>query len=138
MTGCALSASTVAVVAVGGATGAVARHAVGEVFPADGFPWGTLVVNVAGSFLLALLPALAVVRRHHLLPPALGPGLLGGFTTLSAYSEESRVLLADGRPVVAGTYVVGTLVACLVAVAFADRFSPPGERARFESQEGDR
>ena len=133
-----LHASSVAAVAVGGAAGAVLRHLLGESFPTHGFPWVTFAINVSGSFLLALLPALAVVRRHPLLPPALGPGLLGGYTTLSAYSEESRVLVADGRPAVAAAYVVGTLVACLLAVALADRFSAPGARARFQSAEGDR
>jgi fluoride exporter len=125
------------VVAVGGAVGAVARHLLDHLVPLAG-PWVTLAINVSGSFLLALLPALAVVRRHPLLPPALGPGVLGGFTTLSAYSEESRVLVADGRLAVAATYVVGTLVACLLAVALADRFSAPGERARSDFEEGDR
>jgi CrcB protein len=130
-------APVMAVVAVGGAVGAVARHLLDSHSPvAD--PWTTLAINVAGSFLLALLPGMAVVRRHALLPPALGPGLLGGFTTLSAYSEQSRVLVADGRPAVAATYVVGTLVACLLAVALAGRFNAPEEDARLESEEGHR
>jgi CrcB protein len=129
--------SAVAAVAAGGALGAVLRHLLGEAFPADGFPWTTWAVNVSGSFLLALLPALAVVRRHPLLPVALGPGLLGGYTTLSAYADESRALLAEGRVGVASLYVTGTLVACLLAVALADRFTSPAERHEFADEEGD-
>ncbi len=140
MTGRPLHAPTIAVVAVvagGGAVGAVARHLLGELSPVAG-PWTTLAINVSGSFLLALVPALAVVRRHPLLPLALGPGLLGGYTTLSAYSEEGRVLIADGRLVVAAAYVLGTLVACLIAVALADRLSAPRAHDRSANAEGDR
>lgn len=83
------------------------------------FPWATLAVNVAGCFALALLPALPAVRDRALLLVALGPGLLGGFTTLSAYVEEARALVADGHTGLAAAYVVGTLGACLLAVAAA-------------------
>jgi CrcB protein len=113
----------VAAVAVGGALGALARWGLSEAFPndADAFPWTVFAINVAGSFVLALLPALAVVRRRRLLAVGLGPGVLGGFTTLSAYSEEARALLDQGRAGTAALYLVGTLAACLVAVAVAER-----------------
>jgi fluoride exporter len=121
VTGRTLPISAVAAVAAGGAAGAVLRHLLGDAFPTDGFPWTTFAINISGSFLLALLPALDVVRRRPSIAAALGPGLLGGYTTLSAYTEESRVLLADGRVAVAAAYVVGTLVSCLLAVALAER-----------------
>lgn len=118
----------VAAVAVGGAAGALARWGIGEAFPAepDAFPWATFAINVVGSFLLALLPAFAVVRRRPALAVGLGPGLLGGFTTLSAYSEQARALLDAGRTGAAGAYLLGTLAACLVAVAVVARLVPPG------------
>ena len=78
-----------------------------------------------------------VVRRHRLAPPLLGTGLLGGFTTLSAYSEHTRVLLAAGHPGTAAAYFLGTLAACLLAVAVGDRFSSAPARAEFEDEEGD-
>jgi CrcB protein len=53
---------------------------------------------------------------HRLARPFLGTGLLGGFTTFSAYAVETRQLLAAGRPAVAAAYVVGTLVAALAGV----------------------
>lgn len=117
----------VAAVAVGGAAGALARWGIGEAFPAepDAFPWATFAINVVGSFALALLPAFAVVRRRPALAVGLGPGLLGGFTTLSAYSEQARALLDAGRTGAAGAYLLGTLAACLVAVAVVARLVPP-------------
>lgn len=112
-------------VALGGAAGAVLRWAVGEVVPgSSGFPWATFAVNVSGSAALAALPLLAVVRRREWLFAALGPGLLGGYTTLSAYSEQARALLADGHALTAFAYVAGTLAACLLAVAVVQRRAP--------------
>jgi len=129
----------VAVVALGGAAGAVARWALSEAFPdpAGGFPWTTFAVNVTGCLLLALLPALAVVRTSRVLPPLLGTGVLGGYTTLSTYAEQSRALLDAGEVTTAAAYVVGTLAACLVAVTLADRFSSALQRSWFEEREGD-
>ena len=117
-------------VAVGGALGALLRWTLTEVFPdpADGFPWTILAINVAGSFVLALLPALTSVRRRPVLVAGLGPGLLGGFTTLSAYSEQARALLASGHTGLAASYLLGTLGACLLAVALADLWPTSRER----------
>ena len=129
----------VVVVAVGGALGAVLRVAVGEALPASPheFPWPTLGVNVGGSALLALLPAVDAVRRRPLLPPLLGTGVIGGFTTLSGWAQETHDLVDAGRPASAAVYALGTLVACLVAVALVDRLSTPAERATFDAEEGD-
>jgi CrcB protein len=124
-------------VAVGGALGAVARWGLGEAFgEASGFPWTTFGINVAGSFVLALLPAVAAVRRSRVLALGLGPGLLGGFTTLSTYAEQSRALLADGHDLLAASYVLGTLAVCLAAVAVAHRLSSPLAQREFEDEEG--
>jgi len=103
----------------------------------SGFPWTTFTINVVGAFLLALLPALSRVRRNPHLPPFLGTGILGGFTTLSAYSEQARALVADGSAGLAGVYVIGTLVACLGAVVVADHFSTAPARTEFDDEEGD-
>lgn len=128
-----------AAMAVGGAAGALARWGLTEAFPADAdaFPWSTFAINVVGSALLALLPAFAVVRRERLLAVALGPGVLGGFTTLSAYSEQTRALLDHGRTGTAAVYVLGTLAACLVAVAVADHWSTQPQRQVFADEGGD-
>ena len=93
--------------------------------PGDGFPWTIVAVNVAGAALLALLPALAAVRRSQPLTVFLGPGVLGGFTTMSTASEQTRALLAGGHEVVAAASVVATLAAALAAVWLVSRLAPP-------------
>lgn len=132
-------ARLVAAVALGGAVGASVRYLLERAHPATAgaFPWTTFAINVSGALLLALLPALPVVRRRPLLPPALGTGVLGGYTTLSTYSEESRALLAGDHPGVAAAYLLGTLGACLLAVALADRLTSRRARVEFEAEEGD-
>ena len=129
----------VGAVALGGALGALLRYALGELAPDGGvLPWTTFAINVSGAGLLALLPALDAVRRSRTLAVALGPGLLGGYTTLSATSEQGRGLLDQGRPALAAAYLLGTLAACLGAVALASRLSRPAERRAFADEEGDR
>jgi fluoride exporter len=125
-------------VALGGALGAVLRWALGDAVPdGAGFPWTTFAINVSGSLALALLPALTAVRRRRLLAAGLGPGLLGGFTTLSAYSEETRALLADGDSATALLYLLGTLAACLVTVATVSRLYPAAAGDEFAADGGD-
>ena len=125
-------------VALGGALGAVLRWALGDAVPdGAGFPWTTFVINVTGSLVLAWLPAIGAVRRRQVLAAALGPGVLGGYTTLSAYSEQARVLLADGQTATALLYLLGTLAACLVAVAAVSRLYPPASGDEFAAEGGD-
>jgi len=125
-------------VALGGALGAVLRWALGEAVPdGAGFPWTTFGINVTGSLVLAWLPAVAAVRRRPRLAVGLGPGLLGGYTTLSTYAEETRALLADGQTLTALAYLLGTLAACLVAVALVSRLYPPADGDEFAAEGGD-
>ncbi|QIG45586.1 CrcB family protein [Nocardioides anomalus] len=112
-------------VAVGGALGAVLRWWLGDLLPTTaGFPWVTFAINVSGSAALAALPLLSAVRRSPALTATLGSGLLGGYTTLSAYSEQARALLDAGRTLTALAYLIGTLAACLVVVALISRAGP--------------
>jgi len=115
-----MSSAPVSWVAAGGAAGATLRYALGEWFPAEAgaFPWTTFAINVVGSFLLALLLSRGPRPEIQAL---VGPGLLGGFTTLSAYSEQTRQLLDLGHPGLALLYLVGTLAACVLAVGLARR-----------------
>jgi CrcB protein len=113
-------------VAAGGAVGAVVRYAATElVADGPGFAWTTFAVNVSGSALLAALLLLPLARRSPVWAAALGPGVLGGYTTFSATSEQARTLLADGRAGLALAYVGGTLAACLVAVVLVGLLAPP-------------
>lgn len=113
-------------VAVGGSAGAVLRYLCGELASdGAGFPWTTFTINVVGCSLLAGLELLPFVRRSATWAAALGPGVLGGFTTFSATSEQGRAMLAAGDSVLAAGYLVGTLGACLLAVTFVGRHAPP-------------
>lgn len=104
----------VMLVSVGGGIGSVARHAVG-LFSAD--VWATLVLNVVGCGLIGVLVVLTTEawRTHPLIRPFLGTGVLGGFTTFSAFGLDFHVLWSAGDRTQAFGYLVGTLAGCLVA-----------------------
>ena len=104
------------IVAVGGALGAMARRGVGELLGVtdNGFPWATFVVNIVGCLLIGLATRRLVRGSDAWLGVVVG--LLGGFTTFSAFAEETRALLDDGRGVTALLYVGASLVVGLVAV----------------------
>lgn len=130
-------ATLVVAASIGGAVGAAGRWGLDQAWPAgDGFPWTTLLINISGSFLLALLPAFAAVRRHRVLPVLLGTGMLGGWTTLSTYAEQSRALLGAGQPLLATAYLTLTLLACVLAVHIGHHWSSRAEQAAFEVEEG--
>lgn len=124
---------------VGGTLGALARWALSDRFPdtPDGFPLTVFWINVAGCALLATLPALAPVRRTPWLGVFLGTGVLGGFTTMSAASEQTAVLLEHDRTGTALAYAGGTLLAALVAVWIVDRWTTPAQRELLERDEAD-
>jgi CrcB protein len=104
------------VVSLGGALGAVLRWTIGELAPAsEGVPWTTAAINVVGCLVLAALPVVGAVRRSPTLARFLGPGLLGGFTTVSAMAIETVDLGNTGRGALALAYAAGTLALCLVA-----------------------
>lgn len=107
-----MDAKTLALVGVGGAVGAILRHALSVHGPMD-FPWGTLTVNLLGSLLLGGLAALVVAGgasdETMLL---LGTGVLGAFTTMSAYAVDLVKLVEDGQLDIAGTYLIATLLGC--------------------------
>jgi len=112
-------ADVLAVVAAGGALGAVARDALERAFPhrAAGFPWATFAINVSGCLLIgALMVGIAQLPAHRLARPFLGIGVLGGFTTFSTQAVEARQAAAAGAAVLTAGYLAGTLVAALLAV----------------------
>jgi len=113
-------------VAAGGAVGGVARYLLGELAgDGSGFPWTTFSINVVGCTLLAGLELLPLARRSATWAAALGPGVLGGFTTFSASSEQVRALLDSDRAALALTYLLSTVAVCLVAVTVVGRLAPP-------------
>lgn len=107
-------------VAVAGATGALARWALatwaGNRWP--GFPWGTLLVNVTGSFALGLLFVLLTERTgvSSTTRLALTTGFLGAYTTFSTFSLETLRMLEDGAFAQAGLNVLASLALGLLGV----------------------
>lgn len=102
------------VIFVGAGIGGVARYAVGSWVHASagaGFPWGTLLINVTGSFLLMV--AYGVLEGTAAAPEwraFLGIGVLGGFTTFSAFTYETVRLMQDGEWERAVVYVLASVL----------------------------
>lgn len=109
----------VALVIVGGGVGALARVAISEAFPApEGlWPWTTLLENVSGAFLLAVLLTVLTERvvARPWPRPLLGTGALGAYTTFSTLAYEIERLSAHGNVGVAAGYAAVSVVAGLAA-----------------------
>jgi CrcB protein len=102
-------------VMLGGAIGAGCRYGVGKVAAAQfgaGFPWGTLIVNLLGGFLAGALAAalLGTGEREEPLRLFLGIGVLGGFTTFSAFSMETADMLQRGQLALAAGYALSSVI----------------------------
>lgn len=107
----------VVVIAAGGAIGGGARYLMSSVIGHQNWPWNTFVENVLGCLLLGVLMVLLleVLTPHRYARPFLGVGVLGGFTTFSAYTVETHGLLAEGRGVAALAYLFGSVACGLLA-----------------------
>lgn len=119
-------------VAIGGAVGAVLRYQMGRAMTAwlggpamSIFPWATLAVNALGSLLMGMLAGWLV--RHgavgsgqgsEQLRLLLGVGLLGGFTTFSAFSLEMVLLIERGQFAIAGLYAILSFALGISALLF--------------------
>ena len=106
--------STVSLVALGGAIGAACRYLMGVgvmglTRPAD-FPVAVLSVNVIGSFLMGVFVVAAAQKGLTHLSPFIITGILGGFTTFSAFSLEAVTLMERGQIAAAGAYVALSVV----------------------------
>lgn len=113
-------------VAVGGAIGSVLRYHIGRWIgalagPENTFPWGTLAVNIAGSLAMGVL--VGWIARGTLADQTaenarllIGVGLLGGFTTFSAFSSELVTMLHRGQAGMAAGYIAASLAAGMAAV----------------------
>lgn len=109
-------------VALGGALGAVSRYTLASWLTNlsdKAFPYGTLSVNLIGSFAIGIVYVLFVVNQssESAMRFLLMVGFLGAFTTFSTFSLESLHLLQDGRLMAFFTYVGASLTGCLLATA---------------------
>ena len=118
-----MSAITFVWVALGGALGSAARYGCSLLvagWVGETFPWGTLVINVIGSFVIGFFAILTGPDGRILVAPDLRQfvmvGVCGGYTTFSSFSLQTLNLLREGDVVQAGANVVGSVLLCLVAV----------------------
>ncbi|MEQ8484059.1 MAG: fluoride efflux transporter CrcB [Pseudomonadales bacterium] len=113
-------------VAAGGALGAVARFLISTwLFLPGRFPWATLAINIAGSLAIGVLwgighsqPWFEQWGRYLLVV-----GLLGGFTTFSAFSIETAALLESGRHAQALGYVLASVIGCVLMALIGQRIT---------------
>ena len=110
----------VALVALGGAIGSVARYGVGALAAqllGPTFPWGTLFVNLSGSFLIALVMHVALTGSAISLEMRifLTTGIMGGFTTYSSFNYETLALIDQRAYALASLNLAATVVGCLLA-----------------------
>lgn len=111
------------IVAAGGALGAVARYGVGvwaqRLFPTAQWPWATLTVNVVGGLLMGLLAGWLAFRSgagSESLRLFAAVGVLGGFTTFSAFSLEAALMIERRQLAMAGGYVAASVVLSIAAL----------------------
>lgn len=112
-------------IAIGGAIGSMARFGIGNFVSqkyGETFPWGTLVINVTGSFVIGVLAALTepdarmTPQSRVLARQLLMTGVCGGYTTFSSFSLQTLNLLHDREWLYAGGNVVLSVVLCMIAV----------------------
>ncbi len=111
-------------VAIGGAIGTVARFWLGNamaVAVGAAFPWGTLLINVLGSFVISFFGVLTGSAHRFALPYEarifVTVGLCGGFTTFSSFSLQTVELARTGQAGRAAAYVAASVIICLAACA---------------------
>lgn len=99
-------------VIVGALVGTALRLGLDTAFPHsdDGFPTSTLVINLVGSFVLGVFVARVWARVSSVVKAGLGPGLIGTFTTFSAFAVSLVALVSHGEVLVAGVYFLVTLL----------------------------
>jgi CrcB protein len=112
-------------IAIGGAIGSVARYGIGGLVSdkyGTTFPWGTLVVNVSGSFVIGILAALTAPegkmtpQSRVFATQLLVTGICGGYTTFSSFSLQTLNLLRDREWLYAGGNVLLSVILCMIAV----------------------
>ena len=108
-------------IGLGGALGAVLRHFmniwIARMAGSD-FPWHTMVINISGSFVMGLLITMMALRWNvgNDLRAFLTTGILGGYTTFSAFSLDFAVLVERKAYTLAGAYALGSVVISLIAI----------------------
>ena len=108
-------------IGAGGFIGSILRYIISQLMKqaSDGFPWGTLIVNLFGSLLIGIIGGL-ISKNGNIsqnLALFLTVGLCGGFTTFSTFSKEALVLLQNGCYLNFIAYIASSVILGLLAVA---------------------
>ena len=110
-------------IALGGALGSVARYGCSSLVAnwfGQSFPWGTLLVNVLGSFVIGFFAAVTGPDGRVLVSGDVRQfvtiGICGGYTTFSSFSIQTLTLVQDGEVIRAGANVVASVALCLASV----------------------
>ena len=117
-----MSFVTCLIVSIGGALGTLARYAVSVLaLPISrAFPWGTVLINISGSFVIGFFGTLTLAHGRYPVSENLRlfvmVGLCGGYTTFSSFSLQTLDLLRAGAVVRASANVFGSVALCLCAV----------------------
>lgn len=111
--------TTLLQVALGGAIGASGRYLTGFAalrLMGPGFPWGTLTVNIVGSFVMGVIVVVLGHLSANRFAPLLMTGVLGGFTTFSAFSLDAVTIWERGETTTAAVYVLVSVVFSISAL----------------------
>jgi fluoride exporter len=110
-------------VALGGALGSMARFGIANAMTAltgPQFPWGTLLINATGSFVIGCFGALTGSRGSFAVPADIRAfvmvGICGGYTTFSSFSLQTLELMQAGEVLAASGYILGSVILCLLFV----------------------
>jgi CrcB protein len=110
-------------VALGSALGGIARYAASGIVArwfGETFPWGTLLVNIVGSFAIGFFATITSTEGRWLVSPAgrtfFMVGICGGFTTFSSFSLQTLNLARDAQWLYAGFNILGSVALCLIFV----------------------
>ena len=110
-------------IAIGGAIGTIARYWLNLLVTSrfgEALPWGTILINITGSFAIGLFAVLTEPGGRLAVPPDVRAfvlvGICGGYTTFSSFSLQTLTLFEAGEPARAAANVIGSVVLCLIAV----------------------
>ena len=110
-------------IALGSALGGVARYGASSLIAGwfgQTFPWGTLLVNISGSFVIGFFASLTGPDGRVMVAPDMRQfvmvGICGGYTTFSSFSLQTLTLVQQGEMLQAGANIGGSVVLCLAAV----------------------
>ena len=104
---------------LGGGFGSIIRYAISKLFMANksSFPWSTLIANFIGCFIIGIV--IAIVDSKSQLFLFFSIGLLGSFTTMSAFSTQALELIINQKYLIATSYITLTVLSCIIATVLA-------------------